>query len=53
MNDKMYLCENCLSSQLHKLNQLIEDFHYEVEEVKFKIACEKCGNDAKFALKIL
>jgi len=53
MNDKLYLCESCLSLELHRLNCLIVDFHYEVEEIKFKIKCEKCNNEAKFALKIL
>jgi len=53
MNDKMYLCESCLSSQLHKLSHLIEDFHYEIEQINFNIKCEKCNNKAEYVLKIL
>jgi len=53
MSDKLYLCESCLSSQLHKLNRLIEDFHYEVEVINFKIQCEKCNNKAEYILKVL
>jgi len=50
----MFLCEKCLSVQLHKLNRLIEDFHCEIKGLNFNIECEKCHNNkAEYVVKLL